>query len=382
MEYVMQERIRTSRIRVALKRVAQLCIGIGLAVCVLPTSMAQVPDAIMNASGPLSPSQQATLQQFVSGAIGDLQGADSKAAKNAGRQLIAPLNRRLTTRSFRNAYASILAPELQKVAGNDDLPIYARLTALNILGTLASDEILPILSQSLSSEFEAIRYNSALAYQRALEAIGEGRDTFADEHEASRSIVRKLHESMSGEKSPFVFGALISACGADPDSRYALLNICKGLQSQMKARYRNEAPSAMIGVYKNGLQTAMKRYISLLGQGGDLMEQEKALVQTGVMALQLAIVDGKRGAVTEMNRQAYADLVQGAENLIDVVCRLDSIPGVSQNQRKAVSMAFNAGNYQIAENSLKSFWLTPSGPVYGNRSFGFPVGSFDNLLDG
>lgn len=378
----MQRRIRTSRVSVALKRMAHLCIGIGLAVCVFPTSMAQVPDAIMNASGPLSSSQQATLQQFVTGAIGDLEGSDSKAARNAGRQLISPLNRPLTKRPFRNAYASILAPELQKVSENDDLPIHARLTALNILGTLASDEILPILSQSLSSEFEAIRYNSALAYQRALEAIRAGRDAFADENEASRSIVRKLHESMSREKSPFVSVALLSACGADPDSRYALLNICKGLQTQMKARYRNEVPSAMITVYKKGLQTTLKQYINLLGKGGNLLEQEKALVQTGVMALQLANVDGKRGAVTEMNRQVYADFVQGAENLIDVVCRLDSIPGVSQNQRKAVSTAFNAGNYQIAENSLKSFWLAPSGPVYGNRSFGFAVGSFDNLLDG
>ena len=348
--------------------------------CLTTIANAQVPEDIMSASGQLTATQTKTLHDFVTKAVGDLSGTDPKVAKTAGRQLLAPFSRTRITNSFKMAYSAELVPLLGNLVSNRTKPMHSRLEALNILGSIASDGIIPILEGALQSDQDAIRYNAALAFERAMQSTANQKDIFKDRGQTTRDMIRALHQSMSSEKSPFVLSAILTACAADPNSAYSLLNLCDGLQSQMHSLYKKEVPQTMVSVYQKGVGLALKRYIGLLGNGSDLREQEKSLAQLGFTAMQLGVAEGLRGRVVDTNKSNYAKLVQDGENLLDVVCRLDSDNKVTDQQRKGVSKAFTDGNYTQANNIIKSFWLQPTGPIYGSPHFSIAAGSLDHLF--
>ena len=348
--------------------------------CLSSVAWAQVPDDILSSSGPLTATQTQTLHEIVVKAVDELSGTDLKVAKAAGRQLLSPFNRSRATRSFRSAYSAELVPLLGNLVANKTKPMHARLVSLNLLGSLASDEIIPILAGALQSDQDAIRYSAALAHERALQVMADGKDIFTDRDQVARDMVRVLHQSMNTEKSPFVLKAILSACVADPNVAYSLLNICEGLQSQMLSSYKKEVPQTLVSVYQRGVSLALKRYIGLLGDGNDLREQEKALVQLGFSAMQLGVAEGLRNRIDDTHKDDYTKLVQSGENLLDVVCRLDTDSTVTEDQRKGVSRALVAGQYTQAEDLIKSFWLQPTGPIYGSRYFTVKAGSLDHLF--
>jgi len=346
-------------------------------------ALAQLPDEIMRSTGSLSASQERTVQDFVDREVQDLISDDARTARNAQRQLKAPLARRSVTRSFRRSYASILAPRLSQLHRDDSVPMHARIGSLLVLGTLATDDILAPLSAALQSNVDAVRYNAALGFHLAFQEIEAGRHGFLDERQAARDIVRELRNAMIAEKSPFVFNAMVSACVDSPDKAHGLLNVCEAMKDQLRARRRGDVPVSMAPMYHQAIQNLLRSYINLLGQAGrNLAEQEKGLVEVGFMAMQLAVtqmMEDREAVANHVN--AYRNMLVSGERLLSVVLQLESRSNVTARERTGVSSAFNNGDYAGAQQAIDDFWLQASGPIYDSR-LEIAVGSLENLLDG
>jgi len=118
--------------------------------------------------------------------------------------------------------------------------------------------------------------------------------------------------------------------------------------------------------------------VNLLGQGGSVQAQEKALIETGVLALQFAATRGEDGDIAEDRVGDYVEVARAAESVLDVVCGLS---GANNTNRNSVSNAIERGDFAQANRMLTQFWLAADGPVYSHRNTRFEAGYFDDFLN-
>ncbi len=355
---------------------------IALVLAISPgTVHAQISDSIMDSPGNLSAAQRQVVRTFTAEAVAELADVDSRKSRSASRQLISKVSRSSSSRAFRLAYAEELIPDLTLLVNSDDAAIHARLGAMSILGSLATDDASAVLIEKLKSDKATVRYTAATGLHRSFDAIGASRHAFADQVIASRNMLRALRAAAGKERNPFVANAELEACAASTNLGTALVSICNSLKDQFKAMDAGEVPATMAPVYKRSLQSALNLYIRMLGSTGNMRDQQQAMIEVGYMAMKAGINVAKRDEIPDSQLGEFADLVKASEGALDVLCNLQTDRRYTQENRKSVSTAFGAGKYEDADTAIQRFWLTPSGPIYGNASFGFSQGSFDRLFD-
>ncbi len=388
LEYIMQDRmtqtVTTPSVTAPRKRRQRLqfALGFAAACCLFPLASAQVSESISSTQGTLSDTQIQSVTTTVDGLIAIMTDSTAGESKEAARDLLSTRSKTSTMRSLRVPYGTAWAAKLGAIIDDAEAKIQARISALHILGSIATDAVTPVLESALTSEQASVRYAAALAYQRSFEGLANGNEAFAAPVVATREMVRRLSQAMIAEKSPYVLNAELSAIVAAPDLAWGLQNICEALKTQMKMRASDKSPARMIFVYENGIQLAFNHYVTLLTAAAQTQAQEKLLIEVAYMAMKISVLDAEKDLVNEKNAQSYIDLIKSAENVLDVVCDLDNEPNINQRQRSLVSTTFADTDYAASARALKNFWLKPVGPIYGPRNhFGFPAGSFEKLFD-
>jgi len=317
---------------------------------------AQLPSSMLQASGRLDAAQQRTLAEFVQAETDRLVEADPKAVSTAKRNLLAPITRRESTRIFRLAYAGELVPRLDEIIEDPDAPMSARINARRIAGSLATDESVPILEGGLDAESEAIRYAAALGYMRAFEAIA------ADRHALNLRLrvpemLGNLERAAGAESSPFVLRAALDAIRRAADRSAAMAALNTALQRQF-ARAADDEPTALARQWAGGLRDGLRLYIEMIGENAaGLTETRELFVTASAAALLVATSHAAEHDLEDPAlRDAYAELVRTAENVLNLVLGLEPAD-------VRVSRAFDAGNAAAAEAAVEAIWLAEGGPI-------------------
>ncbi len=364
---------------ISLNRLVCSFILLPILLCAAPNpAIAQITGDTISSRSALNTQQLSEVKRFVENQLTDLVDTDAKTARNAKRQLLSPLTRRNASRPFRIAYADQAVQPIAEIINSESSPIHARLAGLHVLGALAADLVMDPISEAIQSDVDAIRYNAAIAYQRTYQQILDEQHAFTDERLIQRESLRLLESHISNEENPLVLHALIAAAVNAPDSRLAIDTVCSGIMQQFKAQHQGSLPQDLYQRYDKGLQDCLNRYIGMLGTSTDLANTQKALVESAVMAIQLAIEHSTDSDLTDTNRAAMIDLTNTSENILDNLCG-DETVSISS---KIITKAITRGDVADAQQQLLQVWLRPNGPIF-SRSTGldFKPDHFDNILD-
>lgn len=333
------------------------------------SAWAQLTNDVMGVRGDLSQSQVLVVEQHVNRYVGDLQKSDTSAAvRQAREQLVQPLDRSATTRDFRLAYSRILTPQLRSVLESAEAAVPTKINALIVLGKLASEESIAALQPHLQSELDALRYTASMAHRLAFDQMRLGLHTF-NPATTLTSVSRSLADAFAAERQPVVMHAQIEAVAALPDPAMAIETMTNGIERQVADMHVNgdgsnaesvHAPGARVARIRESLDAAMRRYTDLIGVNPTVRrQQQRELAITAAVILVMATDKGAGDDILEAAAPDYEALVRTAENILNVVTG-------QTTANKQVSEAFEAGRHGEAQRALNAFWLSDTGPLYGD----------------
>jgi len=347
-----------------------------LAACMVllqaPARAQDLPSEITAASVDLSDGQKAQMEQYIARYAEAISGTGGTTAsiRDGFAGLSRPVSSPASSQYFRKAFGQSLAQRLETLVKNAQAPIAARVNAAMLAGAIASDSSVPVITAALASDAAAVRYAGADAVRKAFEMQALG-GKHADLGPAFLGVVENVENRMGTEKDDAVLGAMLSACGANPNAGLAIQSVMRGIQSHVRTTYP-KGPTTGAARLQASLQTSVSRYIQeVAGNGSDKVETQKAVVQTAVMVIRSAVKFGKEGTLKGSLLSDYQGLVATAENALCVV---------TEGSQTVVGDNFSAGKFADAESALRSLWLSASGPICSHPAWGFTPTSFDKLL--
>jgi len=336
------------------------------------SGLAQLPSDLYTTPRPLSAEQQATLTDFAQRGLSNLKSNDSRLLAEARRALSTAF-RRDTSRTFRMAYNSALAPGLAAIAADVEASMAARQAAIWLLGPLASDESDAALFAVLQAEEPALRYAAAAGLERSMLAIRPEKHTYSNPIANEKTVARMLREALSSETDPNVVRALSAAAAALPSPGDSIDTLAEALAAQVHQVDRDGRWERLEPI-RVGFERMQKRYVVDMFGGQAIAAHERKIVEASASALLLTVRHGKANKITEPNRAAYADLARTSENLLNLLCRRDST-------QTRVASAIGAGRADDADAAMNSVWLSAAGPIYANRAWEIPPRSIETGFD-
>ncbi len=337
-------------------------------------SLGQISQSIITSSTPLSADQQRQVTAFAqewSAVLGRDSARDSAEAR---RTLMAPLSRNDASVHFRRALSDALVPPLADLLADTALPVNTHLNAVQVLGVMGTDAAVAQLGVALQSEKPAVRYATAMAFERTFLLAAANQAVF-DLRVAVPDIGRTLRNAISAESDANVLAALCAACSAAPTPSVAVDNLCRGLMGQIRGAYE-DGELDRFEAAAEGLRLVRRTYIErVLGAGASLpADIQKTMVEAGVLALMAAIEAGRSDLAESEQAPLLYGLAEAGEGLLNL------ISGIATPNLQA-SRAVEGRNYDEAHNALEGFWLADAGPILSNRQWGFTRGSFNDFLD-
>lgn len=352
-----------------------ICYLIALAtVLSVPMSFARaqdLPSEVSDSVGALSDGQKSQMEQYIARLTPALsRQEDSAALMDAFTKLTRPVARQTASQFFRRAYGDSLGKQLEAIVKDDTSTILARVNALQLAGTIASDAAASTIRAGLNSATPAVRYAAAGAVRKSFETQAiVGRR--ADLGPQFLGAVEVLETAMGTEKDGPVLGAMLTAAGANPNASLAIQSVMRAVQGHVRASYRS-SPTSSATRLQSAIQSAVSRYIQEVStNSSDRVEVQKSLILTSVMVIKASLKFAKDGSIPADAVADYRGLVSSAENALCVV---------TEQTQTTVSENFSAGSYADAESALRSLWLEAAGPLCGNPAWGFQTAVFDKLL--
>jgi hypothetical protein len=141
-----------------------------------------------------------------------METGDAANQRASRRALLTPLQSPATSAAFRLAYSRAAVDSLRRLMDAEEVD--TAMSAMLVLGWVATDASVDALLQGLRSERESIRYGSAAGLRRTfLESTGE---QSAAPAATVWKAVRRLTAALPEEQSPYVVRAMVSALLASP----------------------------------------------------------------------------------------------------------------------------------------------------------------------
>lgn len=335
-------------------------------------AFAQLPPDVYNTPRPLTSEQVSTLKSYVEQNIMKIKSRDSRELADARRSLLDPF-RRDTSRTFRMAYNDALSPELAKLAQDEAAAMATRQAAIQILGSVASDDSDSALRSLLSSDLPAIRYAVATAYERSMMAIRQDRHSYSNPLQGEKNVARYLREAIGVESNGSVLRALASAASTLPTASNAIDALADGLAAQVRSLKDGSINGRLEGV-RLGLERMQKRYVVDMFGGQAIAAHERKMIEAAASALLLTVRHGAARKVSSANQSSYSELARTSENLLNLLTKRDGT-------QTRVASAVAAGRYDEADSAMTSLWLAADGPIYTNRLWEIPAGAIEKAFD-
>ncbi|MFW5653692.1 MAG: hypothetical protein ACOC0P_06560 [Planctomycetota bacterium] len=344
-------------------------------------ALAQLTSAITSVRGDLSQSQTLVLEEHVSRYVADLREGEAEQIRIAREELARPLERPASSRDFRRAYDGLLTSELESILDNDETSVAAKINALIVLGRMASSDSIEVMAEHLESPMDAIRYASAMSYKLMFEQVVGEMHTFNLSSELS-AIQSNLQDALAAERQPIVMHAQIQSIAAMPQPETAIEALTNALESQIADIHANgpgsepEAATRRLLRVREGLDAAMRRYTDLIGANPSLRRsQQRELAITSAAILIAATDRSVEGDLTGDVKPMWDSLVRTTENILNVVT------GQSRESNE-VSDAFVGERYDEAQRALNRFWLSDTGPLYGEPIRDIDADDVQSALNG
>jgi hypothetical protein len=248
-----------------------------------------------------------------------------------------------------------------------------RQAAIQILGTVGSDEADAALRTAMESDLPAVRYAAATAFERSMMAIRQDRHAYSNPLQSEKNVARYLREATGAETNANVLRAMVSAAATMPTAANAIDTLGDGLVAQVIS-LKGEMADGRLDSVRIGLERMQKRYVVDMFGGQSIAAHERKMVEAAASALLLTVRHGQAKRITADNRAGYTDLSRTCENLLNLLCKRDGT-------QTRVTSALDSGKYDDAASTLDSLWLAADGPIYGNRLWQIPAGSIEAAFD-
>lgn len=165
-----------------------------------------LPAAITQSPGSLSPDQERQVREFVAIHMADLASDDPIAirrARQAIQRQVAIDSVRQPTPSFRFALSTAIVADLERLLASDR-PVH-RINALHLAGEIATERTTQLPLSTLGDADPSVRYASAYALGLTFQAIQRSAPAVRNVPQLIDAIARRLAE----EEDPFVLDRLI-----------------------------------------------------------------------------------------------------------------------------------------------------------------------------
>lgn len=342
----------------------------------LPASVyAQFSPDIYGATRPLTGEQLTKVKDFVTKQVELIAGADTKEVRNANKTLAEPLMNPKASRTFRLAYSDVITPLLAAILESKESRIHAKISALHMLGNVATDDSINVVEKYIENDVDAIRYAAASGYQRAFEAYQSARATY-DATKRLPEMTKLLRGAIEIERQPVVLFAYANACASAPGvdgAALAIENIGKGLQIQFKDMYAVGLDNRF-NRYTSCINLMLRRYYALIGTGKDIKLAKTTLIETSITGILLTLELAENEELTQPLKDQCIEMVQVCENILNVIYHN------AKNEDTIVSETFTKGQFSVAKNLFEKQWLADNGPIFDHSEFGFKPGHFKRIL--